>query len=397
MNAGAWLGVAVVVMGLGTGRASACGGYGGPAQLEALLAERRALLARGPAEAAALADLEAEIDLVAGQKDAAFSGLYWHRDRESARRAALAARKPIVTLRLLGDLSCDRSCANSRFFRTALYANAKVAALLRERAVLHWESVRPVPTVTIDMGDGRRLERTITGNSVHYVTTAEGEVVDVLPGLYGPGAFHDAVARALDSATTIAALPASARPAFLRRHHLKAGATLSARRDVAVGALTPAAPAQGGAFPTAEEAAPVAIGKSEVERPILRALRPAAPRLDDDATWEAVAARLRPDVLLDASSRELMRRKARAGTSDAQLGQLVRRFEERLAVDTVKNDLLLRPRALAWLAERPMGIDALNDRVYAELFLTPKDDPWLGLDAAGEYSGLEGDGIIISR
>jgi hypothetical protein len=70
--------------------------------------------------------------------------------------------KPILSLRLLGKLTDEFSCANSRFFRTVLYPNDEVSAVLRDRFVLHWRSVRPVPTVTIDFGDGRKLERTLT-------------------------------------------------------------------------------------------------------------------------------------------------------------------------------------------------------------------------------------------
>src|SRR5262249_39687742 len=51
------------------------------------------------------------------------------------------------------------------------------------------QSVRPVPRVTIDFGDGRTLKRTITGNSAHYVLASDGTVLDALPGLYGPQQF----------------------------------------------------------------------------------------------------------------------------------------------------------------------------------------------------------------
>jgi len=131
----------------------------------------------------------AAIDAVAAQKDASFSGLYWYTDLEQAKAAAQASHKPILSLRLLGTLDTEFSCANSRFFRTVLYANADVSKALRERFVLHWQSVRPVPKVTIDMGDGRVISRTITGNSIHYVLDAEGRPVDAIPGLYGPKAF----------------------------------------------------------------------------------------------------------------------------------------------------------------------------------------------------------------
>src|SRR5262249_16704332 len=104
-------------------------------------------------------------------------------------KAAEASGLPILSLRMLGKLDDEYSCANSRFFRTVLYANDEVSELLRRRFVLHWQSVRPVPRIEIDFGDGRRLERTVTGNSIHYVLDAEGRVIDALPGLYGPETF----------------------------------------------------------------------------------------------------------------------------------------------------------------------------------------------------------------
>src|SRR6266571_6534884 len=108
---------------------------------------------------------------------------------EQAKAAAQASGKPILSLRLLGQLDEEYSCANSRFFRTTLYANTEVSSYLRDHFILHWQSVRPIPRITVDFGDGRKIERTITGNSIHYVLDAKGRVVDGLPGLYGPKAF----------------------------------------------------------------------------------------------------------------------------------------------------------------------------------------------------------------
>jgi len=105
-------------------------------------------------------------------------------DLESLARKAVSENPAesgpaIAALRAkLGKLDEELSCANSRFFRTTLYANTEVAKYLREHFVLHWKSVRPVPKITIDFGDGRKLERTITGNSIHYVLDTEGRVVD---------------------------------------------------------------------------------------------------------------------------------------------------------------------------------------------------------------------------
>src|SRR5215813_5539715 len=136
------------------------------------------------------------LDAVSQQKNSYLSGLYWYTDLTEAERAARQSGKPILSLRLLGKLSEDRSCANSRFFRTVLYANSAIADLLRDHFVLHWQSVRPVPLITIDFGDGRKLERTITGNSIHYILDSQGKVLEALPGVYGPQAFARSLADA---------------------------------------------------------------------------------------------------------------------------------------------------------------------------------------------------------
>jgi hypothetical protein len=54
-----------------------------------------------------------------------------------------------------------------------------------------WESVRPVPTVRIDFGNGTELTRTLHGNIATSVCTAEGQVLDILPGIYQPGVYLD--------------------------------------------------------------------------------------------------------------------------------------------------------------------------------------------------------------
>jgi hypothetical protein len=142
----------------------------------------------------------AALDKISAQRDAASSGMYWHTDLSAAIAEAKQGPKPILSLRLLGRLDDDLSCANSRFFRTTLYADAELARHLREHFVLHWESVRPVPVITIDFGDGRTMRRTITGNSAHYVLDPQGRVVDCLPGLYSPAEFR----RRLDDADGLA-------------------------------------------------------------------------------------------------------------------------------------------------------------------------------------------------
>jgi hypothetical protein len=64
--------------------------------------------------------LTAALDAISQQNDSYLSGLYWYTDLAQAKAAAKATGKPILSLRLLGKLSEEFSCANSRFFRTVL-------------------------------------------------------------------------------------------------------------------------------------------------------------------------------------------------------------------------------------------------------------------------------------
>ena len=172
----------------------------GPAGLEALL-EKYALQVTNSTPFAVRRDVAGQrvcraIAGVAGQHDAHASRLFWHTDLEAAKRVANETGQPILSLHMLGRLTEECSCANSRFFRTVLYANEEISKYLREHYVLHWHSVRPVPLVTIDFGDGRVMKRTLTGNSAHFILDANGSPIEALPGLYGPAAFLRLIRRA---------------------------------------------------------------------------------------------------------------------------------------------------------------------------------------------------------
>jgi hypothetical protein len=64
-----------------------------------------------------------------------------------------------------------------------LFADPKVQEFVREHFVAAWESVRAVPIVTIDFGNGHTLQRTLNGNVATYVCAPDGLVIDVIPGL----------------------------------------------------------------------------------------------------------------------------------------------------------------------------------------------------------------------
>jgi hypothetical protein len=82
--------------------------------------------------------------------------------------------------------------------RAVLLSDETTAAWLRENFVLSWEEVRPPAKVTIDFGNGKKLERTLAGNTAFYLTTRDGTVFDVFPGVYTPEDFRAELTKSLD-------------------------------------------------------------------------------------------------------------------------------------------------------------------------------------------------------
>lgn len=356
--------------------------------------------------------LSAALDEVSQQKDSYLSGLYWYTDFAQAKAAARAANKPILSLRLLGKLDEEFSCANSRFFRTILYSNAEVSKLLREKFILYWESERPVPKVTIDFGDGRKLERTLTGNSIHYVLDADGKVIDALPGLYGPGAFMrllnqmEAVFREPDSKDRPAAPAVPYHRARLNATNVAWYADIQKTGGkIPVGLIVVEQNSEG--QPIAISAAPYAMTKVFSEANMLKAIIGAPASLGtitDQATWNKIAQLHIADAQLDKRSLGLIQRQTQGALSSdgsdknkvKAFAALTERLQQNIALDTVRNEYLLHTKLYSWLMvdKDYHDVKKLNAKVYSDLFLTPASDPWLGLFSPEVYTALEGGGII---
>ena len=376
----------------------------GPDGLQTLLSFHAALIARHREAGRALAvttvntadptweRLKTALDEVSGQRDCHASRLFWYTDLEQAKAAAQREHKPILSLRLLGKLTDEYSCANSRFFRTTLYANDAVSQVLRDRFILHWKSVRPVPKVTIDFGDGRKLERTLTGNSIHYVLDSDGRVIDAFPGLYGPTPFLREIGRAETIAQQSAALPPAERESALIAYHRDRAAAIQAAWQEDLGQLG------------------IQLADSgPVQQATVQRISSEAPTMEEvtsDATWNRIATLHPNDGALDAASLAFIA--SQHPTADAAgrfamskrivetpLLRMVRKFQGTVALDTVRNEYLFHRQIHQWLAAGPSpNLDALNERIYAELFLTPSSDPWLGLMPADTYTALENNGVV---
>ena len=212
------------------------------------------------------------IDAAANQHDALWSRLYWYTDLDRAKQAAAAQHKPILYLRLMGKLTDEYSCANSRFFRTVLYADPSVSSLLRERFILVWQSERPVPVVSIDYGDGRVVKRTITGNSIHYVLSPDGTVVDALPGLLDPVMFTSILDAAAGAATCGSQEQVRSYQGQRAERVLETLASELQTLGLTAGTPLYSTLATSVELPSASDAALRAVGKTEAEAPLVQTI-----------------------------------------------------------------------------------------------------------------------------
>jgi len=335
------------------------------------------------AEGAERAALETQLDKACAQKDCVTSRLYWFTDFEEAKRAAQQTGRPILVLHLLGRLDEELSCANSRFFRTMLYSDPAISSLLRDDFVLFWHSVRPVPRITIEFGDGRKIQQTITGNSAHYLLSPDGAVLDALPGLYSPDAFREQLVR------------------WSELHHMKdlrgyhaqrieqlklRWMELSRRTGVRI------QPTRTQKLMTAREATMITMSKARIDRPMLAAMQLATTlRALPTSDWEILGAYEAENVQFSAPSLALIQRK-QFGSAAPSLGEmeaLVQNLQSSVAGDTIFNECELHKTIHSWFANGEVtDLASLNARVYEELFLTPDSDPWLGLKQPTVFTAI---------
>lgn len=418
-----------------------------PAALAALLARYDQLEPGRDRDALALA-----IDRHAGQRYATVSRLYWYTDLGAAQAAAKASSRPILALRMLGRLDEDLSCANSRLFRTTLYANTAVSKFLRDNFILYWSSERPVPKVTIDLGDGRTIRGTTTGNSAHYILDETGAVLDVLPGLYAPTAFTAELTKSLALAKQVARLELPRRAEAISRYHENATRQLDKAWVGVAGA--PYLPHQRKLMSQADVDSVLALAqratfaKAYIEVPQLRAITagtdPGALSDTELALWAAagqktwniggpitsppelaVAMAEGTDVreggliampampakspakkpapvaapVLDAGSRALITALHTAGGMTAtpeQLATVIDRLEQHVVADSALNQFKLRRQIHEHLVRNAgQPLPAVNAWIYATVFHTPSTDAWLGLLPRVDFTGLPGDGAAM--
>ena len=222
-----------------------------------------------------------------------------------------------------------------------LFSDVRIAQIASEGFEPVWQSVRPVPIVTIDFGEGRKIKRTLHGYIATYVCTPSGKVIDVLPGLYTAEVY---VQRLL-------ALYFEAQSAPKSDKEFATWFAEQQKKRVEAGRKKQP--------PKPEKKAPRDISKSiTIERPVMWAL--GAPPAVEKVAPEVVAA---------------LEDEGRLSVWKAMIQ------------DTRINDSQRRRQICGYLLEKgPTAPADMTKWLYREVLDSDIDDPWLGLKSLSDAS-----------
>jgi len=225
-----------------------------------------------------------------------------------------------------------------------LFSNPEIAALVRSEFVAAWQSVRPVPIVEIDFGNGTKLKRTVNGNIATYVCAPDGRVLDIIPGLNSPEAYLEDLRHALNLYRASFAKGSDVERVVLDYH----------RANVTT--------------PIVYEWVVNDFAKMYVEYLMKCSL---------DRSQATAGVRVVPGPYADAKKREIEQPLRGIAVEDALL----------LAADTEINRKERKPLLHRILAEKVVRPGEITKRVYREVLHCDLDDPTLGLVTKAFHGG----------
>jgi hypothetical protein len=145
-------------------------------------------------------------------------------------------------------------------------------------------------------------------------------------------------------------------------------------------------------FPSAQTAAPLAVSKSLVETPMLRSFA----NLKDKGESGAGST---PAVFFPSAQTAALQAMSKRAVEVPMIRSLVEwprivSLRRTVSLDTVQNNYMRRTKILAFIGgpAKKLSLAAINNWIYSKVFLTPAEDPWLGLAPTDVFSAIEGDG-----
>ena len=237
-----------------------------------------------------------------------------------------------------------------------MFSNDQVAGFINQNFEAVWQSVRPVPLVRIDFGNGNVLTRTLHGNVVSLVCDAEGRLLDALPGIYRPDEYLGQLGQLRLLARYVSRLPSTVKDDRVRGYHCRAADAISRGQT----------PEQ---FALRARVAPMT--KAIVESSLEVVLQPASPWQPNNPPTMKTAGSLKLESAEDVAT------------------------WKSLSEDTELNETTRRRQIHEILAGTGMVLpDKVSRRFYKEVLHADLDDPYLGLGPTlfGTYPFAREDG-----
>jgi hypothetical protein len=233
-----------------------------------------------------------------------------------------------------------------------LFSQADVANFITSTFEPVWESVRAVPLVRIDFGNGKVLTRTLNGNIATSVCTADGQVLDILPGIYTKTAYIDQLSQFRLLARYVDQQGKDQRAVRLREYHKAEAAALKKNEPPARLAKMMA----------------VAVSKAKIENPLKIVLIAGK----DYAKFKAgsVVAGIDGPLVVPGPAQE---KPALESPEDVASWKV-------LEEDTRLNETLRRRQVHEMLAaDGLVPPTQVTKRLYKDVLHADLDDPYLGL------------------
>jgi hypothetical protein len=250
-----------------------------------------------------------------------------------------------------------------------LLSDTRIQKLLAERTVPVWQSVGPVPTVTVDFGHGKTLKRTLGGNTVLLLILPDGRALDAFPGVYTPDDFSrelDAFFAVLDESGGIQGIAKNSES--LRVYHqLRTRSTSDSREIVRSKVFAEAPILPRPAVPASDlrgKRVNPALVIREGENPFRKAFEESAARLVDVSKIPASAAAVRSAYDNDGATPEA-------------------RGMDAVRSDSASSVQVIRPVVHLYFAAQDANVlptaEDCRKAMYEKVLHTPLNDPYLGL------------------
>ena len=270
-----------------------------------------------------------------------------------------------------------------------LLSDPKAQQFLQSEVVPSWEMVREAPKVTIDFGHGKKLERTLKGNTVLYLCTPDGKVLDAWPGVYTADDFLRQATNSLAELRKLNIDPGkpltnTEATALIAWHH-RAAAGYASRTDMPIRTTTSKMGVESPILkllgqPVDPPRGPYAYGLARQNA--AQQTSPNPPPTADQSRMRMLFARY-VARLHDASEDPMDASRATVVATGEVAPNLSPEELGRIAVqkDSSNNSFYVRPAVHLWIASLdaiPTPQTAKLD-VFKTILHVPIDDPYLGL------------------